>query len=314
MNKKAYEIKAVITGGAGFIGSHIADELVNRGWKTVIIDDLSSGNIDNINPILKANQAEFVKGNINDLSLLMKIFSGADYVFHHAAIASVQESIKEPLKSHETNVTGTLNVLLAARENKVKKVITASSSAVYGDTPGQYKKEEMIPNPQSPYAVHKLTGEYYCRIFNSLYDLPTACLRYFNVYGPRQRPDSDYAAVIPKFIQNLSKNNPPIVYGDGEQSRDFVFVKDVVSANLLIAENSATGTYNIGYGERLSINRLLEILVSQTNLHDIKPIYEKARPGDIKHSAADITKARGIGYKPEYALQEGLKQLITASG
>jgi UDP-glucose 4-epimerase len=200
-------------------------------------------------------------------------------------------------------------VLLAAKENKVKKVIYASSSSVYGDTPTLPKKEDMPPNPQSPYAVTKLCSEYYCQVFHQVYGLPTVCLRYFNIYGPRQDPNSQYAAVIPIFIKRLSEGKPPIIFGDGEQSRDFTFVKDAVEANILAAESNASGVFNIGTGKRITINELA-VLIARLLDKGIKPIHQKPRLGDIKHSLADISKAKQFGYNPKYNLEEGLKQTI----
>ncbi len=214
------EIRAVVTGGAGFIGSHITEELVDRDCQVTVIDDLSSGKLSNVAHLLPENM-QFIQGSITDLSLLRKLFSGVDYVFHQAAIPSVPSSIDNPLASHDANLTGTLNVLLAARDNGVKKVVCASSVLVYGNERTIPKKEYMPPDPQSPYAVTKLAAEHYCEVFHQIYGLPTVCLRYFNVYGPRQSPYSEYAAVIPKFIQRIFMKKPPIIFGDGEQTRRF---------------------------------------------------------------------------------------------
>jgi UDP-glucose 4-epimerase len=307
---KLNSYKAVVTGGAGFIGSHIAEELANNGCHVIILDNLSTGKVENIQHLLSSRQADFIHGSILDLPLLQIVFKGVDYVFHEGAIASVPKSIEDPAGSHETNVTGTFNVLLAARENNVKKVVFASSSAVYGDTPFLYKKEDMIPEPQSIYAVNKLAGEHYCSVFKRVYDLPTVCLRYFNVFGPRQNPNSEYAALIPKFIQNIREGKELQIYGDGEQSRDFVYVKDIVAANLLLAKNGATGVFNIGTGEKVTINRLVDIFRTLLNKGDIQPIYIEERPGDIKYSMADISKAREIGYSPQYTLTAGLSKML----
>lgn len=323
---------ALVTGGAGFIGSHLAEELARRGYHVIIFDDLSTGKMENIktlinssrispNPVNSKNSTnsmnsmtqgvDFIEGSITKLPLLQEIFQGVDYVFHLAAIPSVPRSIENPLASHEVNTTGTLNVLLAARDNSVKKVIYASSSSVYGDIPTLPKKEDLPPNPQSPYAVSKLCSEYYCQAFYQVYGLPTVCLRYFNVYGPRQDPNSPYAAVIPIFIKRLSEGNPPTVFGDGEQSRDFTFVKDAVEATILAAESDATGVFNIGTGQRVTINNLARLVTKLTG-KDIKPIYQEPRPGDIRHSLADISKAKEFGYNPRYSLEEGLRQTITS--
>jgi len=301
--------KAVVTGGAGFIGSHIADRLTGQGYQVVIIDDLSTGNKENIAALLKQNNIEFIEGSIVDLSLLNKLFRGVDYVFHLAAIPSVPRSIKNPQASHEVNITGTLNVLLAARDTGVKKVIYASSCAVYGDTPTLPIKEEMLPKPQSPYAVTKLAGEYYCQVFHQVYGLPTVCLRYFNIYGPRQDPNSQYAAVIPRFIRRVIDDKPPIIFGDGEQTRDFVFVTDVVLANILAAESDATGVLNVGQGQSITINELAKLIIHIMN-KDLGIIYKEARVGDIRHSLAEISKARLLGYQPQYDLEQGLRESV----
>ena len=301
--------KAVVTGGAGFIGSHLAEELARRSYQVIIIDDLSTGKMENTEQLLKNGSVEFVRGSITDLSLLQKVFQGAGYIFHQAAVPSVPRSIENPLTSNEANVTGTLNVLLAARDNGVSKVVYASSSSVYGDTPTLPKSEDMLPNPQSPYAVSKLTGEYYCRVFQEVYQLPTVCLRYFNVYGPRQDPNSQYAAVIPRFISRVSQGNPPIIFGDGEQTRDFTFIKDVVEANILAVESDVTGIFNIGKGENISLNRLAELVIRLLG-GNVKPVYEESRPGDIRHSVAAISRAGRFGYAPKWSLEEGLKEII----
>jgi UDP-glucose 4-epimerase len=304
------DIKAVVTGGAGFIGSHITEELIQRGYHVIVIDDLSTGKMENIQHLLDEGNLNFVRGSITDLALLQKFFSDADYIFHQAAIPSVPRSIKNPLASNEVNVTGTLNVLSAARDQGIKKVIFASSSSVYGDTPNLPKREDMTPNPQSPYAVTKLAAEYYCRVFTDVYGISTICLRYFNVFGARQNPDSQYAAVIPKFIKAIKEGKPPVIFGDGEQTRDFTFIKDVVHANILAAESKAFGVFNIGKGDRISINQLAQIILKLNGKENIKPLYEKGRLGDIKHSLADISKAQSFGYKPEYDVEKGIVETI----
>lgn len=301
--------KVVVTGGAGFIGSHLAEELVRRGYQVIILDDLSTGKRENIEPLLREENVEFVLGSVTDCRLLGRLFPGVRYVFHLAAIPSVARSLVSPEATHEVNATGTLNVLLAARDNSVRKVIYASSCAVYGDTPALPQREDMPPHPQSPYAVSKLAGEYYCSVFNRVYGLPTVSLRYFNVYGPRQDPGSEYAAVIPQFINRLSQGKPPIIYGDGEQTRDFTFVLDAVAANILAAERGMTGVYNIGRGERISINQLAELTLRLVG-NDMRPVYEAPRPGDIRHSVADISRARAFGFEPRYSLAQGLRETI----
>jgi len=301
--------KVVVTGGAGFIGSHLVEEMANRDFQVIIVDDLSTGKIDNIEPLLDKGNTDFVRGSITDLPLLQELFKGAEYVFHQAALPSVPRSIKKPMDSHNVNVNGTLNVLLTARDNGVRKVIFASSSSVYGDTPTLPKTEDMAPNPLSPYAVTKVAGEYYCRVFHHVYGIPTACLRYFNVYGPRQDPDSEYAAVIPKFIRSVSQGISPTIFGDGEQSRDFTFVKDVVQANIMAANSDATGLFNIGRGERATLNQLTQLIIKLME-GNVKPIYEQPRSGDVKHSLADISRAKTFGYNPRYSLEEGLIEFI----
>ncbi|MCJ7791304.1 MAG: SDR family oxidoreductase [Dehalococcoidia bacterium] len=301
--------KAVVTGGAGFIGSHLAEELLKRRYKVIILDDLSTGRRENIEPIIANSNVQFIEGSVTDLPLLNKLFQNVSYVFHLAAIPSVPRSIESPLASHNVNITGTLNVLLAAKDNKVKKVIYASSSAVYGDTPTLSKREDMPPNPQSPYAVTKLAGEYYCHVFHQVYGLPTICLRYFNVYGLRQDPNSQYSAVIPRFIQRVLDNKPPVIFGDGEQTRDFTFVKDAVGATILAAESDATGIFNIGTGERISINKLAALIINLIG-NSVEPIHEELRFGDIRHSLADISKAKQFGCNPKYDLEEGLRETI----
>ena len=301
--------KAVVTGGAGFIGSNLAEELARQGYQVIILDDFSTGRMENIKELVETKRVQFVRGSVTDLVLLQKLFQNVDYIFHQAAIPSVPRSIENPLASHEANITGTLNVLIAARDNDIRKVVYASSSSVYGDTPTLPKKEDMPPNPQSPYAVTKLAGEYYCQVFQEVYGLPTACLRYFNVYGSRQDPNSQYAAVIPRFIKRVSERNPPIIFGDGEQTRDFTFIRDAVEANILAAESDASGIFNIGKGERTSINKLAEFIIRLIG-DSVKPVHEEPRSGDIRHSLADISKAREFNYNPKNNLERGLRETI----
>ncbi len=304
-------MKIAITGGAGFIGSNIAEELSKeKDNEIIIVDDLSTGKMTNLRKFDQSTNINFVRGSITDLNLLKVVFKGVDYVFHQAAIPSVPRSIKDPIASNNANVNGTLNVLVAARDCGVKKVVYASSSSVYGDTPELPKRERMTPNPLSPYAVTKLLGEYYCNVFNDIYGLKTVSLRYFNVYGPRQDPYSDYAAVIPKFINLVSENKPPVIYGDGEQTRDFTFVKDVVKANVLAAKSDAEGVYNIANGNRISINELANMIMALMG-NDLKSIHNAPREGDVKHSLADISEAKkNLGYEPAHSLEEGLRRTI----
>ena len=301
--------KVIVTGGAGFIGSHLTELLLSREYHVIIIDNFSTGKMANIEPLLKSIKVELIQGSITELPLLQNLFQGVDFVFHQAALSSVPRSVENPLSTNKVNITGTLNVLLAARDNNVKKVIYASSSSVYGDTPTLPKREDMVSNPQSPYALTKLVGEYYCRVFHQIYDLPTICLRYFNVYGPRQDSDSQYAAVIPIFIARLSQNKPPIIYGDGKQTRDFTFVKDVIQANIIGAESDACGVFNIGRGENSTLNDLAKTITDLMG-KDLQSEYHPPRVGDVRDSLADISKARAIGYEPQYSLDKGLRETI----
>jgi UDP-glucose 4-epimerase len=299
----------VITGGAGFIGSNLTRALAADNDLTVI-DDLSTGNLENIKDLVDNQIIMFVEGSITDLDLLNKTFKNVDYVFHEAAIPSVPRSIKDPIKSNYTNVNGTLNVLVAARDSGVEKVVYASSSSVYGDTLVLPKKEDMTPSPLSPYAVSKLVGEYYCRVFTETYGLPTVSLRYFNVYGPWQDPSSEYAAVIPNFISRVLNCKSPIVFGDGKQTRDFTFVKDVVNANTFAMNCKTCGVFNIASGKRISINELAQLVIKMTS-KDIDVVYDDSRPGDIMHSLADISKAKEkFGYEPRFDLTKGLEETL----
>jgi len=301
--------KAVVTGGAGFIGSHLAEALSEHDYHLTILDNLSTGKKENIAPLLTKKIIEFVQGSITDLPLLQKLFVNADFIFHLAAIASVPRSIDEPRLCHETNVTGTLNVLIAARDNKVKKVVNASSCAIYGDAPGLPKKEDMPINPLSPYAVTKLAAENYCQIFQNVYSLPSVSLRFFNIFGPRQNPNSEYAAAIPKFIKIKSQGKKIHIYGDGKATRDYIYVKDAVNAFILAAESDASGINNIGSGKSTTVNELVE-LISKLTGNNTPPVYSPPRPGDILHSLADISKARTFGFNPMYNLERGLKDTI----
>jgi UDP-glucose 4-epimerase len=299
-------VKVIVTGGCGFIGSNLAEELIKEHY-VVVIDDLSTGKIENIQNLQNNENFEFVKGSITDLNLLKQIFEGADCIFHQAAIPSVQRSVENPIATNEANIKGTLNVLIAARDCGVKKVVYASSSSVYGDTPELLKREDMKPNPLSPYAVSKLTGEYYCKVFSEIYGIKTVCLRYFNVYGPKQDPTSEYAAVIPRFINRVLNNQPPVIYGDGDQTRDFTFVGDVIKANILAMEKNVEGVFNIACGRKISINELANKIMEIMGVK-LNPVYDNPRPGDVRHSLADISLARQkLGYVPEYNLEKGLE-------
>jgi UDP-glucose 4-epimerase len=284
-------MKTVVTGGAGFIGSNLVDVLLQDGHEVHIIDNLSTGKRKNLVDLVSHIDCTFVEGSVTDLDLLRTVFRDIDCVFHQAAIPSVQRSVEDPRATNEVNVNGTLSVLIAAHDCSVKKVVYASSSSVYGDTPTLPKTEEMIPNPKSPYAVSKLTGEYYCRVFSEVYGLKTVCLRYFNVYGPKQDPSSDYAAVIPRFITRVLERKPPIIYGDGAQTRDFTYVEDVAHANIQSMKQEVEGVFNIACGERISVNELATIVMELVGVN-LAVIYDEPRSGDIKDSLADISRAR----------------------
>lgn len=300
----------LITGGAGFIGSNLADHLAEEHTIT-IIDNFATGRRENVRDLINHPNVTFIEGSITDADLMHEITKGIDGIFHQAAIPSVPRSVRDPITTNEANITGTLQVLVAAKENNVRKVVTASSSSVYGDTPTLPKEEGMAANPLSPYAVTKLTDEYYGKVFSELYGIQTVFLRYFNVFGPRQDPNSEYAAVIPKFITRLLQNESPTIYGDGGQTRDFTFIADVVQANRKAMESDAIGIYNIACGKRISLNELAETLMEITGIH--RPlIYEDEREGDIRDSLADISRAeKAFGFEPAYTLEEGLKETVT---
>jgi len=300
----------IVTGGAGFIGSHITEYLVDHEHEVTIIDNLFSGKKENIQNLIDDPHLTYVQGSITDLDLLKEAFAGMDGIFHQAAIPSVPRSIQNPVATNEANVNGTLNVLVAARDCHVKKIVYASSSSVYGDTPILPKVESMTPNPKSPYAVSKLAGEYYCRVFSEVYGIKTVALRYFNVFGPRQDPESQYAAVIPRFITRTLAGQPPVIYGDGTQTRDFTYVKDVVQANIKAMESNATGVFNVAYNKRISLLSLVDFIADKTGMK-VDPVFEPPRPGDIHDSQADISAAeKAFGYSPEYTVRTGLKETI----
>jgi nucleoside-diphosphate-sugar epimerase len=303
-------MKYIITGGAGFIGSSLAEAL-SQGHEVTILDNLSTGRMENIQRLVERGDVAFVKGDINDTALLQDLFQGADGIFHQAALPSVQRSVKNPMATHEANVTGTLNVLLAARDAGVRKVVMASSSSVYGNTPTLPKHEGMIPRPLSPYAVSKIADEYYASVFSDLFGLQTVCLRYFNVFGPRQDPNSQYAAVIPNFVKRILNGQPPVIYGDGKQTRDFTYIKNVVQANIRAMESDAQGAFNIACGERIDLLELASTIMEIVG-KDIELIHEAPRPGDVRDSLADISRAQAaFGYAPQYDLKSGLMETIT---
>lgn len=301
-------VKVVITGGAGFIGSHICEYWLSENAEVHIIDNLHTGFQKNIDLFPKA---VFHRGSIENVELLNKVFEGADYIHHLAALISVPESMQKPLDYIKININGLINVLEAAKSHKVRKVVHSSSAAIYGDNPESPKRVNMLPDPKSPYGVTKLDGEYYLKIYNEFSNLGTASLRYFNVFGPRQDPNSQYAAAIPIFVNKALKNETLTIYGDGEQTRDFVFVKDVVQANVLAATTpQATGIYNVANGSSITIKELTELIVETTGSSS-RIVHADPRPGDVKHSLASIAETKKeLGYTPKYDLVSGLKETI----
>lgn len=302
---------ALVTGGAGFVGSHIASALLAEGARVRVLDDLSTGHRENIDEI--GGDVDFIQGSVADEGLLGKALEGVELVFHEAAIPSVPRSVKVPQQTHVASVDGTFSLLLAARDQRVRRVIYAASSSAYGDQPTLPKSEQMSPDPLSPYAVAKLVGEYYCRVFTRVYGLETVSLRYFNVFGPRQDPGSQYSGVVSRFISSLLSGERPVIYGDGEQSRDFTYIDNVVGANLKAAEASgASGkVINVANGMRITLNQLLAELKDLTGKHDVEAEYLEPRVGDVRHSLADISMARELlGYESKVDLREGLQRTI----
>ncbi len=304
--------KVLVTGGAGFIGSSLTEELLKKGHFVRVLDDFSTGKRENLIFDKKYPWREIIEGDIRDLNTCKKAVEGVEYVFHQGALPSVQRSVEDPETSHAVNAGGTLNILLAARGGGVKRVIYASSSSVYGDTPTLPKDEGMPSNPLSPYALQKYIGEQYCLLFYQLYGLETISLRYFNVFGPKQDPNSVYSAVIPKFIDALLRRRPPIIFGDGEQSRDFTYIENVVQANLLAmsAEHLHGEAVNIACGKRISLNQLLNVLKEILGTKQT-PIYQEPRKGDVRHSLADIRRGKEIiNYDPKIGIEAGLKRTV----
>ncbi len=303
-------MKVLVTGGAGFIGSHLVDRLVHLGNDVRVLDNFSTGRRGNLAAV--AGHIDIVEGDVQSCERVYNAVRGCDAVFHQAALPSVPRSIADPLTSHATNATGTLNVLLAARDEGVDRLVFASSSSVYGAVAGLPKHETMATMPISPYGTAKLAAESYCRSFHEIYGLQTVALRYFNVFGPRQDPGSVYAAVIPAFIAAFAEGRAPTIFGDGEQSRDFTYIDNVVDANLAALGAVGVGgrTFNIACGERITLNRLADELRTQMEL-DIEPVHGPARPGDILHSLADVQRARDqLGYAPEVGFSEGLRRTV----
>ena len=301
----------LVTGGAGFIGSNLSRYLAKIGAKVLVIDDFSTGKKDNTFDFEESG-IKLVNADISNKEETQRYFSEIDFVFHQAAVPSVPRSIAEPMLTNNSNVKGTLSVLENSRQNSVKKLVYAASSSAYGDTEILPKKESMIPSPLSPYAVQKLTGEMYCKTYFDNFGLRTTSLRYFNVYGPYQDPNSEYSAVIPIFIRQSLSNQPLTIFGDGKTSRDFTFIDDVIQANLCAAlsEFSDGHTVNVAYGDRCTLTELAQQIMGATNSNsDI--VYENERGGDVKHSLADLSKTRDLlGYNPEYNLKRGLEKTI----
>ena len=300
----------LITGGAGFIGANLAHALVERGEPVRILDDYSTGRAQNLTGI--ADRIEILRGDLRDPATVRRAVAGIEIILHQAALNSNPRSIKEPGPTNAVNVDGTLLLLEAARTAGVRRVVYASSSSVYGDSPGLPKSEEMPLSPKAPYGVSKLAAEQYCRVFAQVYGFETVSLRYFNVFGPRQHPDSEYAAVIPRFLRRMLAGQRPIIFGDGEQSRDFTAVENVVAANLLAAETTRGigEAFNIAWGKASTLNQLVSWL-NQLLGTDLAPIYEAPRPADIRHSYASIRKAEAIlGYRPVLVVEEGLRRTV----
>ena len=303
--------KVLVTGGAGFIGSNLADELIRQGARVSIIDNLATGFRENLEEI--NGDFEFIEGDINDDAALTKAIEGAEIVFHEAALPSVPRSVEDPAETHRVCVNGTFNLLLKAKSVGVRRLVYAASSSAYGNQPVLPKVETMRPDPLSPYAVAKLTGELYCRAFHSVYGLETVSLRYFNVFGPRQNPASMYSGVISRFIDALMTGKPAIIYGDGEQSRDFTYVSNVVDANLKAAQTplGLGETMNVANGDRITLNQLLEVLKKITNTSEAAAEYQPERSGDVKHSQADNRRAiECLDYSEIVGLEEGLRRTI----
>ncbi len=306
--------KMAVTGGAGFIGSNLAEHLLAQGFHVTIIDNFSTGKEQNLLGWIDRapGRATVLRADINETERLRQALGGVHYVFHQAAIPSVPRSIANPQATDHTNISGTLSVLVASRDAGVRRVVVASSSSIYGDDPGLPKIETRLGRPLSPYALSKIVCEEYCRLFYQIYGLETVCLRYFNVFGPRQDPKSEYAAVIPRFATRLLSGTGPIIYGDGEQSRDFTYVSNVIDANWKAAThpNAVGQAFNIGCGQQTSLNQLLAEL-NRAQGTSFKATYQPVRTGDVRHSVADITKARDLlDYTPRVSLEEGLKRIL----
>jgi nucleoside-diphosphate-sugar epimerase len=307
----AITTKVLVTGGAGFIGSNLADALIDQGAKVVIIDNLVTGFRENLEEI--KGDFEFVEGDLNDPNSLARALDGVEIVFHEAALPSVPRSVANPNETHQACVNATFNLLVKSKDVGVKRLIYAASSSAYGDQPTLPKVETMPPAPLSPYAAAKLTGEYYCSVFNQVYGIETLCLRYFNVFGPRQNPSSQYSGVISRFIDALMTGGQPVIYGDGEQTRDFTYIENVVNANIKAAQTSKGfgQTANVANGERIALNELLQVMKRVTGKENVEAVYEAERKGDVKHSQADNNRAREwFGYEKLVGLEEGIRRTI----
>jgi len=305
-------MRYLVTGGAGFIGSHLVERLVATGQDVVILDDLTSGRRENFAAVRR--RVSFIRGSVTDFSTCRRAVEGADYVLHQAALTSVQRSVDEPLTAHEVNATGTLNILLAARDARVRRVVYAGSTSAYGNPATLPNSETHVTQPLSPYAASKLAGEEYCSAFHATFGLETVVLRYFNIFGPRQDPNSQYAAVVPRFIASALQGEPPTIYGDGGQTRDFVYVANVVHANLLAARAPAARVagqvFNVGCGQSVSVNDLWERIRELAGV-PVLPKHEEGRPGEVRNSLASIDKARElVGYQPVVDFDEGLRQTV----
>lgn len=301
----------LVTGGAGFVGSHIAAALLSAGARVRVLDDLSTGHEENLEEV--GGDIEFVRGSLTEPDALERALRGVEVVFHEAAIPSVPRSVEDPEATHLASVDGTFALLVAARRAGVRRVVYAASSSAYGDQPTLPKAEEMRPEPLSPYAAAKLVGEYYCQVWSRVYSFETVCLRYFNVFGPRQDPSSQYSGVISRFISALASGGRPVIYGDGEQSRDFTYISNVVDGNLRAAESpQAVGrVINLATGRRTTLNELLDALKTLTGRAEVEAEYREPRVGDVRHSLADITRAREwLGYEPQIGLEEGLRHTL----
>jgi len=301
----------LVTGGAGFIGSNLVRTLANRGDRVRVLDNFSTGKRENLHDM--ADRVEMVEGDIRSYHIVREAVEGMDVILHQAALPSVPRSIRDPITTNEVGTSGTLNVLQAARDCAISRVVFAGSSSVYGDTPTLPKHEGMTPSPASPYAVSKLAGEHYCKVFFRLYGLETVVLRYFNVFGPHQDPNSQYSAVIPRFIELMRRGDRPTIFGDGEQSRDFTYIDNVVEANILAATSGsgvAGEVFNVACNDRVSLNLLVEVLKGTMRI-EIEPIYAPRRPGDVLHSYASIDKFKeAVDYQPTVMFEEGIRRTV----